>query len=87
MIKPDTPTAVPNPPPKQRARVNKQRTHSDNAVEAQLKIPSERDESVSMTSDVPNPMIKQAAADVANGLQDTSEGLETDRAYKKLKES
>ena len=87
MTKPDASTAIPDPPPKQRARVDKQRTHKDNAVEAQLKIPSERDESVSMTPDVPDPMIKQAAADVANGLQDTSEGLETDRAYKKLKKS
>ena len=85
MTKPDASTAIPNPPPKQRARVNKQRTHSDNAVEAQLKLPNERDESVSMTPDVPDPMIKQAAKDVANGLQDTSRSAETDRAYKKLR--
>ena len=87
MIKPNASTAIPNPPPKQRARVNKQSTHQDNAVEAQLKTPSERDESVSMTSKAPDPMIKQAAVDVANGLQDTSEGLETNRVYKKLKSS
>ena len=85
MTKPDASTAIPNPPPKQRARVNKQRTHSDNAVEAQLKLPNERDESISMTPDLPDPMIKQAAKDVANGLQDTSRSAETDRAYKKLR--
>ena len=85
MTQPDASTAISNPPPKQRARVNKQRTHSDNAVEAQLKLPNERDESVSMTPDVPDPMIKQAAKDVANGLQDTSRSAETDRAYKKLR--
>ena len=85
MTKPNASTAIPNPPPKQRARVNKQSTHRDNAVEAQLKLPSERDESVSMTPDVPDPLIKQAAVDIANGLQDTTNALETNRTYKKLK--
>ena len=48
-------------------------------------MPNERDESVDMTNDVPDPMIEQAAADVARGLQDTSKAVELDRAYKKLK--
>ena len=57
----------------------------DVAGEAKLKIPSERDESVDMTPDAPDPMIEQAAIDVARGLQDTSKGEELNRAYKKLK--
>lgn len=81
----DVHTATLHLPPKQLPQVGKLQTRSDIAVEAQLKIPSERDESVLMTPQAPDPMIKQAAADVANGLQDTSKALETNRTYKKLK--
>ena len=73
------------PPPTQRARVGKPPTPRDAAVEAQLKLPNERDESVDSAPDVPDPMIEQAAIDVARGLQDTSKGAELNRAYKKLK--
>ncbi len=38
-----------------------------------------------MTADAPDPVIEQAAVDVARGLQDTSKGAELNRAYKKLK--
>ena len=48
-------------------------------------MPNERDESVAMTLDEPDPVIVQAAADVARGLKDTSKGAELDRAYGKLK--
>ena len=48
-------------------------------------MPNERDESVDMTAETPDPVIEQAAADVARGLQDTSKGAELNRAYKKLK--
>lgn len=48
-------------------------------------MPNERDESVAMTADTPDPLIKQAALDVARGLQDTSNAVELNRAYKKLK--
>jgi len=48
-------------------------------------MPNERDESVSMMADAPDPVIEQAAVDVARGLQDTSKGAELNRAYKKLK--
>jgi hypothetical protein len=65
--------------------VDKQATPHDAAIEAQLKMPNERDESVEMTAAEPDPVIVQAAADVAHGLQDTSKGVELDRAYKKLK--
>ena len=85
MVKSKDSTSIPNPPPTQRARVGKPPTPRDAAVEAQLKMPNERDESVNMTPDVPDPMIEQAAVDVARGLQDTSKGAELSRAYKKLK--
>lgn len=81
------PTSKPqSTPPQQAARVGKPLTPSDAADEAQLKTPNERDESVAMTTAKPDPIIiKQAADDVARGLQDTSSGLQTNAAYKKLK--
>ena len=85
MVKLKTPTPSNPPPPAQRARVGKPTTPRDATVEAKLQMPNERDESVDMTPDVPDPMIEQAAVDVARGLQDTSKGAELNRAYKKLK--
>ena len=82
---PKGPTAIPKSPPKQRPRVGTPPTPGDVATEQQLKTPSERDESVSMTSDVPDPMIAQAAIDVAEGRQDTSRAQESNRTYKKMK--
>ena len=75
-----------NPPQSaQRARVGKQPTPRDVSIEAKLQMPNERDESVAMTADAPDPVIEQAAVDVARGLQDTSKGAELNRAYTKLK--
>ena len=85
MVKPKAPAPKPATPPAQRARAGKQPTPHDATVEATLKMPSERDESVAMTLDKPDPVIEQAAVDVARGLQDTSKGAELNRAYKKLK--
>ena len=85
MVKLKAPTPVNPPPPTQRARVGKPPTPRDAAVEAQLRMPNERDESVDMTPDAPDPVIEQAALDVARGLQDTSKGEELNRTYKKLK--
>ncbi len=85
MVKPKSPATLSNRPPTQRARVGKPPTLRDAAVEAQLQMPNERDESVAMTADAPDPVIEQAAVDVARGLQDTSKGAELSRAYKKLK--
>ena len=48
-------------------------------------MPNERDESVAMTPPEADPIIEQAAIDVARGLQDTTSGAELNRAYKKLK--
>lgn len=85
MVKPKIPTSTRAQPPTQRARVGKPPTPRDAAIEAQLQMPNERDESVDMTPDAPDPVIEQAAVDVARGLQDTSKGAELDRTYKKLK--
>lgn len=71
--------------PNQRAKVARSSTPHDAAVEAQLKMPNERDESVAMTPAEPDPVMQQAATDVARGLQDTTSGAELNRAYKKLK--
>ena len=73
-------------PSGQRDRVNAEpMTLHDTVVESKLKLPSERDESVVMTTEKPDPIIKQAAADLARGMQDTSKAIETDQTYKKLK--
>ena len=85
MTNPEAPISVPSLPPSQRARVDKQATPHDAAIEAQLKMPNEREESVEMTAAEPDPVIVQAAADVEHGLQDTSKGVELNRVYKKLK--
>ena len=85
MIKYKSPAAVPPLPPVQKAKVSKPPTTPDVVVEDKLQMPNERDESVDMTADEPDPVIEQAAVDVARGLQDTSKGVELDRAYTKLK--
>lgn len=85
MLKLKASTPAISPPLTQRAKVGKLPTPRDAAVKSQLQMPNERDDSVHMTSDFPDPMIEQAAIDVARGLQDTSKGEELNRAYKKLK--
>ena len=85
MVKLKTPTPANPPPPTQRVEIDQTPISRDTAFETQLRMPNERDESVDMTPDAPDPMIEQAAIDVARGLQDTSKGAELNRAYKKLK--
>ncbi len=68
-------------------KTSKQRKSRSPGVEVQLKLPNERDESIDMTHQMPDPMIKQASADVKQGLQDTSKSAEMNHAYKKLKSS
>ena len=89
MVKLKAPTPANPPPPLQRTRVSKLVTPHDTAVEAKLQMPNERDESVvgavTITADAPDPVIEQAAVDVARGLKDTSKGAELNRAYTKLK--
>ena len=70
----------------QKPRTHRQTTLQDSSQETSLRAPSERDESHDMTGNAnPDPMVKQAAADLANGLQDTGYRRETDRAYKRQK--
>ena len=85
MTKIKTPTPANPPPATQRAEIDQTPISRDKAFEPQLRMPNERDESVDMTPDSPDPMIEQAAIDVALGLQDTSKGEELNRVYKKLK--
>jgi hypothetical protein len=52
-----------------------------------LKLPFERDESVNMTPDELDPQMRQAAEDLAGGLQDTGKGTAMNQAYAKLKKN
>ena len=75
-----------NPVKKIKAKPTSKRLQvGDTAPPGKLALPNERDESVNMTPAQPDPVAKQAARDVARGLQDTSKGAEMDRTYKKLK--
>lgn len=82
MVKAKSPTALSSRPPAKPTKVAKPH---DAAIKAQLRMPNERDEALDMTNDAPDPLMTQAAVDVAHDLQDTSKAAELDRAYKKLK--
>ena len=76
------PTKQPKP---DQAMVDLAPSPHDAAVEASLSLPHERDQSIDMTPDTKDPVIKQASKDIKRGLQDTSKGLEMDKTYDKLK--
>ena len=82
MVKAKLPSALSNRLPAKPTKVAKPH---DAAIKAQLRMPNERDEALDMTNDAPDPLMTQAAVDVARGVQDTSKAAELDRAYKKLK--
>jgi len=69
---------------KQRSRPEQPDSPQDASVEASLELPHDRDQSVDMTDDKPNPVVKQGGRDVQRGVKDTSKSVEMDRAYKKL---
>jgi hypothetical protein len=48
-------------------------------------LPDEKDESIDLSDVKPRKIIKRAAADLANGLQDTGRSAQMDLTYKKLK--
>jgi hypothetical protein len=48
-------------------------------------MPAEKDESIDLTDVKSRKIIKQAAADIANGLVDTGTSKQMDLTYKKLK--
>lgn len=71
-------------PRAQRSRPGQADTAQDDAVEASLELPHERDQAVDMTNATPNPVVEQAGRDLKRGVKDTSKSVEMDRAYKKL---
>jgi hypothetical protein len=48
-------------------------------------LPFERDESIDSSDVKPRKVMKQAAADLSAGMQDTGRSAEMDATYKKLK--
>jgi hypothetical protein len=78
----DTPAKIPQ---RKRSRAGETRTQRDTSAESSLAMPHERDQSVDMTPETPDPKIRQAARDVEVGRQDTSKAIETDKAYQKQK--
>ena len=71
-------------PRPQKSMVNHQPDATDGSAQDALESPNDRDQAKNMTSDQVDPKIRQAAKDLERGLQDTSNALETDKAYKKL---
>lgn len=71
-------------PREQRSRPEQPDSPQDASVEASLELPHDRDQSVDMTDDKPDPVVKQGGRDVQRGVKDTSKSVEMDRAYKKL---
>ncbi len=71
-------------PREQRSRPGQAGTPKDDAVEASLELPHERDQAVDMTHAKPDPVVEQGGRDVKRGIKDTSKSVEMDRAYKKL---
>ncbi len=65
--------------------VHLQHTQHDVSDEASLAMPHERDQSTDMTSDKPDPAVKQAKEDVDAGKKDTSKAPEMNTAYQKQK--
>ena len=86
---PDQPAAGKGQPAReqqpQKPMLGRQPDFKDGSTEQTLELPRDRDEAKDMTSGQNSPLIKQAAADVNDGLQDTSKALETDKAYEKLR--
>ena len=71
-------------PQAQKPLVERHQSAQDRADQASLELPHERDQAADMTAARPDPLVKQAAKDLAHGLSDTSMGSEMDKAYKKL---
>ena len=58
---------------------------ADPAPVEEPRLPHERDQSVDMTDDRPDPVIRQAHDDLARGLRDTDRGPVAERTYQKQK--
>ena len=85
---PDQPAAgkgMPDKQPKpQKQLPGRQSDASDGSAENALELPNDRDQAIDMTADKVDPRIRQAAVDLKNGLQDTSNSIETNKTYKKI---
>ena len=78
------PVRVPHPG-RDRESADLEHTPQDVSDEASLAMPHERDQSTDMTSDKPDPAIKQAKKDLDSGRKDTSKAPEINTAYQKQK--
>ena len=65
----------------ERAITGEPHTPLDASVKESIELPHQRDEHVPMTADEVAPLMKQAHTDLAQGKQDTSRSVETDKAY------
>jgi hypothetical protein len=72
-------------PAEGRGRTGQADTPADASDEASLALPHERDQSVGMTGDAPDPKVEQASKDLGRGLKDTGKEPPMDAAYDKLK--
>jgi hypothetical protein len=68
-----------------RARTGAADSPSDASDEASLALPHERDQSVGMTDQTPDPQVEQASKDLGRGLKDTGKQPPMDAAYDRLK--
>lgn len=68
-----------------RARTAHADTPADASDEASLALPHERDQSVGMTAEQPDPRVEQAGKDLGRGLKDTGKQPPMNAAYDKLK--
>ncbi len=50
-----------------------------------LRLPHERDQSLDMTDDKPDALMRQAHEDLQRGLEDTDRGPVMDKIYRRLK--
>lgn len=74
-------------PPQPTAGAHAEVDLTADAVDGQGALPHERDEKVGMTGGITSPQVQQAARDLKRGIKDTSNSVETDLAYTKLKRS
>ena len=72
-------------PRPQSGQTDHARTPKDASVESSLELPHERDQATDMTAEAPDPLIEQAAKDVAKGMADTSKAPELDATYRKFR--
>ena len=68
-----------------RPRTGHASSPADASDEASLALPHERDQSVGMTDETPDPKVEQASKDLGRGLKDTGKQPPMDATYDRLK--